>query len=100
MSEIDALRRQLEGCWYIPTGARDVETMVVEIEMDINPDRTLRRAVILDQNRYNRDSFFRAVADSVVRAVRHPACSPFDLPPAKYDDWKRTTINFNAKDMF
>jgi len=100
MSEQDAFRRQFEKCWSVPIGARDIETMSVEIRMDINPDRTLRQAVILDQSRYNRDSFFRAFADSALRAVNHPACSPFELPPAKYDTWKRTIVNFNPKDMF
>jgi hypothetical protein len=100
ISEQDALRRQLEKCWNVPIGARDIQEMAVEIKMDINPDRTLRQAVILDENRYNRDSFFRAVADSAMRAIYNPACSPFALPPDKYETWKRTIVNFNPRDMF
>lgn len=100
MSEEDALRAQLEKCWNVPFGAKDVENMIVEVVMVINPDRTLREAAVVDQSRYSRDSFYRAAADSALRAVRSPLCSPFALPPDKYDAWKKVTITFNPKDMF
>jgi len=100
MSEEDALRRQLEGCWNFPAGAKDAEDLNVEIYMVINPDRTLRDARVVDTARYNRDGFFRAAADSALRAVRNPSCSPFALPPDKYDVWKTTVVNFNPREMF
>lgn len=99
MSEEDALRRQLEGCWNVPFGAKDAGEIVVEIFMVINPDRTLREARIVDTARYNSDTFFRAMADSALRAVRNPLCSPFQLPADKYDLWKTTTVNFNPSQM-
>lgn len=100
ISEEDALRRQLGNCWSVPFGARDAEDLAVEIFMVINPDRTLREARVVDQGRYRSDSFFRAAADSAIRAVRNPLCSPFALPPDKYDTWKTVTVTFNPKDMF
>lgn len=100
MSEEDALRRQLEGCWNVPFGAKDAQDLNVEIFMVINPDRTLREARVVNRARYNSDTFFRAAADSAMRAVRSPSCSPFALPPDKYDVWKATTVNFNPREMF
>jgi len=100
MREEDALRRQLERCWNVPYGAKDAENLNVEIFMVINPDRTLRDARVVDMARYNRDTFFRAAADSALRAVRNPLCSPFELPPDKYNVWKTTTVNFNPREMF
>lgn len=100
VSEEDAFRAQIEKCWNVPVGARDVENIIVELFMVINPDRTLRDARITDQARYNTDTFFRAVADSALRAVKSPLCSPFQLPPDKYDSWNRMTVTFNPKDMF
>jgi outer membrane biosynthesis protein TonB len=100
MSEEDALRSQLEKCWNVPFGAKDAENMAVDIFMVINPDRTLREAKVVDTARYNSDTFFRAAADSALRAVRSPLCSPFALPPDKYDTWNSTTVTFNPKDMF
>lgn len=100
MSEQDALRRQLEGCWNVPYGARDADTMTVDIFMVINPNRTLQMARIVDTARYNSDTFFRAMADSAMRAVRHPNCSPFELPPDKYESWKTITVTFDPSQMF
>lgn len=100
MSEEDALRHQLETCWNVPFGAKDAENLRVEVFMVINPDRTLREARIVDVSRYNSDSFFRAAADSAMRAVRNPLCSPFQLPPDKYDTWKTVTVTFDPSQMF
>lgn len=100
MREEDALRAQLERCWNVPMGAKDAQDLNVEIFMVINPDRTLRDARVVDMARYNRDSFFRAAADSAMRAVRNPLCSPFMVPPDKYDVWKTTIVNFNPREMF
>lgn len=99
ISEEDALRVQLEGCWNVPIGAKDIENMAVDIVMTINPDRTLREAHVADQSRYNSDPVFQSVADSALRAVRSSSCSPFAVPPDKYDIWNTTTVTFSAKDM-
>ena len=100
ISEQDALRRQLEQCWVVPVGARDVHSTVVEIRLRITRDRHIQSAEIVDKARYNRDSFYRALADSALRALRNPACSPLRLPPDKYDQWKTITVRFNPRDMF
>jgi hypothetical protein len=100
MSEEDALRRQLEGCWNVPLGAKDAENLRVEIWMSIGEDRTLREARVVDKSRYATDSFFRAAADSAMRAVQNPNCSPFMLPPDKYDTWKTTIVTFDPSQMF
>ena len=100
MSEMDALRGQLEACWNIPIGAKEAEDLNIEILMTIGPDRILREAHVVDSARYNNDSFFRAAADSALRAVRSPLCSPFELPPDKYNQWKEITVNFNPSEMF
>lgn len=100
ISEQDALRAQLEKCWSVPFGAKGVEDMLVEVEIVVAPDRTVRSAKVVDKGRYSRDTFYRAVADSALRAVRSPMCSPLSLPEDKYDLWKNITVRFNPKDMF
>ena len=62
-------------------------------------DGTVKNAGVLDIGRYNRDSAFRAAADSALRALRNPRCSPLKLPPEKYDQWKTIVINFDPQDM-
>ncbi len=97
--EMDALIQQLSKCWNIPAGARDAQNLNVDVRIQVNPDRTLRSATIVDQARYNSDGFFRAAADSAMRALRSPACSPLALPPDKASLWKDMVIGFNPKEM-
>lgn len=99
VSEEDALRRQLAGCWNVLAGAKYAEELIVEIRVDVNRDRTVNRASILDQGRYNRDTHFRAAADAAIRALRNQKCVPLALPPDKYDQWKTTIIRFDPRDM-
>lgn len=99
MSEEDALRRQLGMCWVVPAGAKFAEELIVEVKVIVNRDRTVQQATILDQGRYNRDSYYRAAADAAVRALRNPNCTPLALPPDKYEQWKTTIITFNPSEM-
>lgn len=99
MGELDALRNQLAGCWNMQAGARFAEDIIVGVRIFVNPDRSVRDAQILDQIRYGTDTYFRAAADSALRAVFNPMCNPLDLPPEKYDQWKTITVNFDPRDM-
>ena len=103
MSERDALvnaiKRQLEPCWNLPTGAKDAADMVIEIKVFVNPDGKVRRADVIDNGRVNSDPFFRAAAESAYRAVNNPRCNHLKLPPDKYDVWKDLTLTFNPRDM-
>jgi len=97
-SEIDAVRQQIERCWNVPIGARDARDLVIDIQVHLNPDGTVRRAIIMDRSRLQRDSFFRAAAESARRAVLQ--CSPLTLPMTKYDHWQTIHLSFNPRDMF
>lgn len=98
MSEIDAIRRQIEQCWSPPVGARDAADLVVRVRVLFNPDGSLRgQPELLDRSRIN-DPFWRAAADSVTRAINR--CSPLQgLPAAKYERWRDIEFTFNPKDM-
>ncbi len=99
ISDIDALRQQLSGCWNIFAGAAEAEDLSVDIRVIVNPDRTVRDATVMDQGRYNSDDRFRAAAESALRAVNDPRCSPLRLPQEKYNLWKDMVINFDPKEM-
>ena len=99
MGEQNALLAQLARCWNVPTGARYAEDLIVDLRLVVNPDRTVQSAKVVDTGRYNRDSFFRAAADAALRAVRNPACSPLDLPPEKYQEWRYLRLTFNPSSM-
>ena len=99
ITEEDLLRRQIQQCWNMPIGARDAQNLIVEVTIDVNPDRTVQHAEIVDQSRMASDSFFRAAAEAALRALRNPKCSPLAVPADKYDQWKRIDFTFDPRDM-
>lgn len=99
ISEMDALAMQLRNCWNVLAGARYAENLVVDIKLFMNTDGTLRQANVVDQLRYSTDTIFRAAADSALRAVRDPNCTPFRLPPNKYNDWKVINATFDPSQI-
>ena len=98
-NEIDKVRAQLSGCWNFPAGVRYAESLAVELNLVMNTDRTVRSVKVADTIRYNSDRSFRAAADAALRAVRNPRCSPLELPPSKYAEWKTITLNFDPQNM-
>ena len=98
--EINALTQQLAGCWSLLPGAAQAETLAVRLTITVNRDRTVRNVMVEDRGRYQNDPFFRAAADNAMRAIKHPNCTPLDLPPEKYNMWKEMTLNFDPQKMF
>jgi len=98
-TEADMIARRLNvqfaSCWNLMAGARNAEDITVSINLQVRPDRTVQSARIVDQWRYSQDSFYRAAADTALRAIKHPNCETLDLPEDKYNLWKDLTFNFN-----
>ena len=99
ISELDVLRRQIARCWSIPGGARNAESLTVQVWVSMSPDGTVRDARIVNAARMGSDSYYRVAAESALRAIRHPNCSPLQLPANKFNIWKEFTFTFNPKDM-
>lgn len=97
-SELDAVRSQIAGCWYIDPGKKGADTLVIEIHVDLASDGSvLGNPEILDTERAATDPVFQAAAEAARRALLK--CSPLHLPPDKYDTWKSTTFRFNPSGM-
>lgn len=94
-----AVNSQVTPCWSIPAGAKDAANMSVAIRIRLNPDGSLGGAPrVEDTGRLGRDPFFRAVAESSLRALRNPQCMPLKLPYDQYDLWKEITFVFDPKE--
>jgi hypothetical protein len=104
LSRDDALAslilRKISPCWNIPAGAKDAQDLSIEINLAMNPDGTVQKAEIQDRTRMQTDPFFRAAAESALRAVLNPRCSPLPLPREQYQVWQDLTLNFNPSQMF
>lgn len=101
LSEKDAIRSQFVRCWRMPAGARDAHTLAVRVFVEVNPDGSVKTAELADgqSSRYRSDRFFKAAADSAIRAVRK--CSPLkNLPADKYGSWREMELNFDPKELY
>lgn len=99
ISEKDAIRSQFLVCWTMPSGAKNAHTLAVKVKVTLNQDGSVMTAEIASDQmgRYSSDTFFRAAADSAVRAVHK--CSPLkNLPPDKYGSWREMELNFDPQD--
>jgi hypothetical protein len=94
---VRAIQRQMSRCWQVEPGARDAESLVVEIRVVLNPDATVRDAQIIDFERMFNDTVVRSAAENARRAIFR--CSPFDLPPGMYDVWRDLTLRFDPSRM-
>ena len=99
LSEEDALKAQIFGCWSLPLGVPYQENLLVRIKLRLRPDGTVLRSEILDHVRMNMpgQGFYRVLAESALRAVR--ICQPLRVPPTGYNRWKDLQLNFNANEM-
>ena len=99
LSEEDALKAQIFGCWSIPLGLPFNEDLLVRIKLDLNPDGSIEKMEMLDHIKMNTPGKeeFRTLADSVKRAVQ--LCNPLRVPATGYERWKNMILNFDATEM-
>ena len=99
LSEEDALKAQIFGCWSIPLGLPYNENLLVRIKLRLNPDGTVSQSEILDHARMNKpgQGFYKVLAESALRAVK--LCQPLRVPTTGYERWKELQLNFDAREM-
>ena len=99
LSEEDALRAQIFGCWSVPLGLPYDENLFVQIKLQLKKDGTILKSEILDHQRMNKpgQKFYKVLAESALRAVR--LCQPLKVPPTGYEKWKNLQLNFNPTEM-
>ena len=99
LSEEDALKAQIFGCWSIPLGLPFNEDLLVRIKLQLEPDGSIIKTEILDHARMNRpgQGFYKVLAESALRAIK--LCQPLRVPSTGYERWKDMQLNFDAREM-
>ena len=99
LSEEDALKAQIFGCWSIPLGLPYNENLLVRIKLRLEPDGSVAKTEILDHARMNKpgQGFYKVLAESALRAVK--LCQPLRVPSTGYERWKELQLNFDAREM-
>ena len=99
LSEEDALKAQIFGCWSIPLGLPYNENLLVRIKLKLKPDGSVSKTEILDHARMNKpgQGFYKVLAESALRAVK--LFQPLRVPATGYERWKELQLNFDAREM-
>ena len=99
LSEEDALKAQIFGCWSIPLGLPYSENLLVRIKLKLKPDGSVIKTEILDHARMNKpgQAFYKVLAESALRAIQ--LCQPLRVPTTGYERWKDLQLNFDAREM-
>ena len=99
LSEEDALKAQIFGCWSIPLGLPYNESLLVKIKLKLKPDGSVIKTEILDHARMNKpgQAFYKVLAESALRAIQ--LCQPLRVPTTGYERWKDLQLNFDAREM-
>ena len=95
--EKQSIRQQVEENWMVDIGMSGLETMAVQIDVEMNPDGSVQAAKI-DPAGDNGNPNWRQFAAACLRAVLRS--SPLHMPADKpYAAWKHITLTFDARDL-
>ena len=99
LSEEDALKAQIFGCWSIPLGLPYDKNLLVRIKLQLKPDGSIIKSEILDHVRMNKpgQGFYKVLAESALRAIK--LCQPLRVPSTGYERWKDLQLNFDPREM-
>ncbi len=89
------VRGQLRNCWQLPGGGGGSEIPVVTLRWRLNPDGSLKGAPQVED--VGSGPMYQVAVETAIRAVYQ--CSPFTLPPDKYDAWKELIWDFDPRRM-
>lgn len=93
----EPVREQIQSNWVLDAGMDGLETMVVEIAVEMNPDGSVQSAKI-DPSTDNGNPNWPVFAESCRRALFKS--SPLRMPRDKpYEAWRRMTLRFAGKEI-
>jgi len=95
----EAIMRRVYNSWRIPSGAPDIESLVVTVDVTLDEEGRVTSARLTPQSarKAARDDYYRTAAESAVRAVNDAEQFKF-LPRSEYARWQRLLLTFLPKD--
>ncbi len=93
LKEINEVHKHIAKFWIVPNGCLGVNSCSVKLRLKIDKSGNIIESTIVNKDKMN-DPVFKALAESALRAVRDPRCSPLPINLAKYELWKEIIVNF------
>lgn len=96
LSEVDALRQQIQQCWNPPPAVQTAQGLRVKIRVVFTPDGNFAgRPEVLSRGN---DPLYLLAVESAVRGLIR--CQPYDVPVDRFDAWREVDINYSPDGVF
>ncbi len=95
----DAIMRRIYNAWRIPSGAPDLESLIVGVDVTLDQSGKVLTAGLSEDSARKAagNDYYKIAAESAVRAVQDAAEFKF-LPRAEYERWRNLSLTFFPKD--
>ncbi len=97
MSYMDRVRRVLEGAWRVPIRAKENGTLIIVVELEMNPDGSIAHVQVLHGEGTPQHPTYELGVQNVLEALDSPRCNPLPLPKDRYSEWKKFKFRFMPK---
>lgn len=97
MSYMDRVRRVLEGAWRVPIRAKENGTLIIVVELEMNPDGSIAHVQVLHGEGTPNHPTYQIGVQNVLEALDSPRCNPLPLPKDRYTEWKKFKFRFMPK---
>ncbi|NNC37313.1 MAG: hypothetical protein EX271_10440 [Acidimicrobiales bacterium] len=96
---IQYLQATMMNCYKVDTGAKDYQSLRVEVRVNLSRDGDIKDLKVLNEMQIlaSSNNSWRAARDNVIFALNE--CAPYDkLPKTAYNTWKTLILNFQPTD--
>ncbi|OUS11737.1 hypothetical protein A9Q97_07055 [Rhodospirillales bacterium 47_12_T64] len=96
------IQNKMKQCWIVDAGGLQADQLKVDVSVSLRLDGSVQNVRVVDQNRFNKDAYFRAAAEKARTAIIR--CAPYKELPINfkniYGDWQTLNITFDPASMF
>ncbi len=97
ISEIDAIKSQIQKCWTEPAGGLKKEGLSVLLKIKLLIDGSVEDIKVSQSPRTDNIIMNQLATDTAIRAIK--MCAPYKMPMNSYNSWKELEIMFDPKKM-
>ena len=95
----NVLRDQVKRCWAEPADLSDPQSLLVELQIELNENGALLRPPKLKypNSKSGASASLLVAIDNAIRATKQ--CAPYVLPPERYAEWQNFTFRFDPQKL-
>jgi len=96
VAAVDYIRSRMRDCWFVDAGALDFQELVINVELLLNTDGSIRKINVLNNANIiaSPNRSWRVARHNALTALRK--CAPYDgLLTIDYDIWKELRLHLD-----